>query len=131
VTVVLKPSQVFRVVTDFEALLEALRDRVEDLGLSYSDVERLGVLRPGYVQSLLAVAPPKNLGIKGFSGLLKATGVILVLTIDPQRTAEIKALARQRQMRGAAVLQKRKRLMTAGRGRDPCSQDAVEQRPRC
>ena len=105
----LERYDVYRVVTDYEALIEALRDRVDDMNISREDVDAAGDLQPGYASKLLSDPPIKNLGIKGFSGLLKATGMSLVMVVDPERAAKAIELTKPRKIVGGSAIQIRKK----------------------
>lgn len=83
--------EVFRVVTDMEALHEAFRDRVEDLQVTRIAVDVAGRLTPGYSSKLLCEPPMKLLGLTSLPRMLKATGMALVLVIDDERFAPLKA----------------------------------------
>lgn len=83
--------EIYRVVTDYEALHEGLIDRVEDLNVSRITIDEEGGFQPGYASKLLCNPPMKNLGPKTLGGMLKATGMALVLVVDDERFAATRA----------------------------------------
>lgn len=82
--------EVFRIVTDMEALHEAFRDRVEDLQVTRIALDVAGKLTPGYSSKLLCDPPMKLLGLTSLPKMLKATGMALVLVIDDERFAVLR-----------------------------------------
>lgn len=83
--------ELYRVVTDFEGLHEAFRDRVEDLEVTRQELDAVSGLQPGYSAKLLCDPPIKSIGKQSLPKMLKATGMALVLVIDDERFAPIKA----------------------------------------
>lgn len=89
--------ELYRVVTDLDALHEAFRDRVEDLQITRIEVDAAGALQPGYSSKLLCNPPMKTFGRESLPRMLKGTGMALVLVIDDERFAPIKErLAKRR-----------------------------------
>lgn len=82
--------ELYRVVTDLDGLLEAFRDRVEDLQVTRESIDQAGGLQSGYSGKLLCSPPMKSLGRESVPRMLKATGMALVLVIDDERFALIK-----------------------------------------
>lgn len=89
--------EVYRIVTDYEALHEGFRDRVDDLEVTRQEIDAAGNLLPGYAGKLLCSPPIKNLGLVSLGKMLKATGMALVLVIDDERFAPVKAQMSKRQ----------------------------------
>jgi len=83
--------ELYRVVTDWAALHEAFADRVEDLQVSRLEIDEAGGLATGHTGKLLCDPPIKSIGRKSLPKLLKATGMALVLVVDDERFAPIKA----------------------------------------
>jgi hypothetical protein len=104
---------IYRVFTDQEGLHEAFRDRVWDLGMTRSDLDAAGNLTHGLASKYLADPPVKTIGLTNLPKLLKATGLMLALVVDEERTAQLKQQFKPRQMSGGAVLLKRRRAAAA------------------
>jgi hypothetical protein len=85
------PYELYRIVTDYEALQEGFIDRVEDLNVPRGEVDAAGGFTPGHASKLLCSPPIKLLGRESLGKMLKATGMALILAIDDQRFAPIKA----------------------------------------
>lgn len=95
--------EIYRVVLDYEALHEGLVDRVEDLNVSRITIDEEGGFQPGYASKLLCNPPMKNLGPKTLGGMLKATGMALVLVVDDARFAATKAQMSKRKRTVPAI----------------------------
>lgn len=89
--------EAYRVVTDMEALHEGFRDRVEDLEITRSELDAISKLQTGYSAKLLCNPPMKTIGKASLPKMLQATGMALVLVIDDERFAPIKAALTKRQ----------------------------------
>jgi hypothetical protein len=83
--------ELYRVVTDLDALHEGFRDRVEELQITRLETDAAGQLQPGYSAKLLCNPPIRSFGRDSLPGMLKATGMALVLVIDDARFAPVKA----------------------------------------
>lgn len=88
--------ELYRVVTDMDALHEAFRDRVEDLQVTHLSIDEAGGLQNGYSGKLLCTPPIKSFGRESLPRMLKATGMALILVIDDERFAEVKEQLGQR-----------------------------------
>jgi hypothetical protein len=88
--------ELYRVVTDFDALHEGFRDRVEELQITRIETDAAGHLQPGYSAKLLCNPPIKSFGRSSLPGMLRATGMALVLVIDDERFAPVKERLSQR-----------------------------------
>jgi|SRR6202034_620589 len=95
------PYELYRVITDYEALQEGFIDRVEDLNVPRGEVDAAGGFTPGHASKLLCSPPIKLLGRESLGKMLKATGMALILAIDDQRFAPIKAQLVKRRRRVA------------------------------
>lgn len=82
--------ELYRVVTDFDALQEAFRDRVEDLDVTRESLDEAGGFTVRHSAKLLAANPARSFGNVSLPKMLKATGMVLVLVIDDERFAEVK-----------------------------------------
>lgn len=86
----------YRVVTDYEGLHEAFRDRIEDLDVSRAEIDAAAGLQSGYAAKLLSTHPKKRFGPNSLGGLLKATGTALVMVVDDEGFAPVRATLTQR-----------------------------------
>ena len=100
--------EVYRVVTDMEALQEAFIERIEDLDVSRLSIDEAGGFTGGHSAKLLCQPPIKKIGATSLPKLLKATGMALVLVIDDERFAPIKAkmIARKKRVRAVARIKR-------------------------
>lgn len=83
--------EVYRIVTDMDALHEGFIDRVEDLNVTRLAIDEAGDFTGGHSAKLLCNPPIKNIGKVSLGKLLKATGMALVLVVDDERFAPIRA----------------------------------------
>jgi hypothetical protein len=90
-TATLPGELIYRVVTDMEGLQEAVRDRAEDLNTTRESLDEASGLQPGYCGKILCHPPMRALGPKSLPAILKATGMVMVLVIDDERFAPIRA----------------------------------------
>ena len=106
--------EVYRVVTDMDALYEGFIDRVEDLGVTRLAVDEAGGFTGGHSAKILCTPPIKNLGKVSLPKMLKATGMALILVIDDERFAPIKAsmAKRKKHMRAVARIRRVKGYFT-------------------
>jgi len=107
-TAQLAPDQIFRIITDYEALQDGFLDRIDDLNTTMEQVELAGGLTARHAQKLLMKSPGKPrkdrpsttkriFGWESLGKMLKGTGLALALIVDDARFAPIKAsLARRR-----------------------------------
>jgi len=98
--------EIFRIVTDYEALQDGFLDRIDDLNTTLSAIDGTGGFADGNAQKLLTkvggapkrecnkvtrYAPRKrSFGWESLGKMLKGTGLALVLVIDDERFAEVK-----------------------------------------
>jgi hypothetical protein len=92
--------EIYRVVLDYEAMEDAFLDRVEDLGVPFSEIDAAAGFTLGETQKLLSKSRERwarTFGKVSLGGMLKATGTALMLVIDDERFAKVKAkLAKRR-----------------------------------
>jgi hypothetical protein len=90
--------ELYRVITDYEALQEAFLDRIEDLDTTLEQIDMAGEFTKGNVQKLLTMTPGKptrdraaplrrKFGWESLGKMLKGTGMALVLVVDDERFA--------------------------------------------
>jgi len=123
--------ELYRVITDYEALVDGFWDRVDDLGTTLLSIDQVGGMAEGNAQKLLSKNPgkrvqqPKNhrfadmkrtFGWESLGKMLKATGLALVLVVDDDRFAPIKDQLAQRKkplMRSIVRTRQPKWLLTS------------------
>jgi len=90
--------EVFRVIDDPEMLVEAFRDRVEDLNTTRLGIDEAGGFTPGHASKLLCIPQIKGYGPESMFKMLKGTRLALMLVIDDERfgAAKPELIARQR-----------------------------------
>lgn len=98
--------ELYRVITDMDALHEGFRDRVEELQATRLEIDAAGKLQPGYSAKLLCDPPIKSFGRESLPRMLKATGMALVLVIDDQRFAITKAQLSKRKRPNRAIVRR-------------------------
>lgn len=91
--------EIYRVVTDMEGLHEAFIDRVEDLNVTRLAIDEAGGFTGGHSAKLLCNPPIKNIGKVSLGKLLKATGMALVMVVDDERFAPVRAEMAKRKRR--------------------------------
>ena len=70
-------------------LVQALRDRRDELNVSHETIDSIAGLQSGYTSKLLAPKPIKNLGPMSFGSILGALGLAVVVVPDPQAAAKV------------------------------------------
>jgi hypothetical protein len=112
--------ELFRIITDYEALQDGFLDRIDDLETTMRQIELSGEFAHGELQKLLSKNAGKRIerkrdhryesarrtfGWKSLGETLKHTGLALVLVVDDARFAEHKAeLAKRKRARSREVL---------------------------
>jgi hypothetical protein len=97
--------ELYRVITDYEALQDGFLDRIDDLGTTLEQIEMAGEMARGQLQKALtknpgkAIARPRDhrhasnqrrFGWESLGKALKGTGLALVLVVDDERFAPVK-----------------------------------------
>lgn len=100
--------EIYRVVTDLEGIREGFIDRAEDLNVTRLALDEAGGLTSGHSAKILCTPPIKNLGDISLPKMLKATGMALILVIDDERFAPVKAemATRKKVMRAVARIKR-------------------------
>lgn len=103
----------YRIILDYEALQEAFLDRIEDLNTTIEQIEMAGEMGKNQLQKCLVKNPGKAIqrhrdhrhasnrrtfGWESLGKTLKGTGLALVLVVDDERFAPIRAELEQRKM---------------------------------
>ena len=94
--------ELYRIVTDYEGLKEAFNDRIEDLDTPMSEIDTAADLTPGHTQKLLCKSNAdwsRSFTWKTLGPMLKGTGLALVLVVDDERFAPVKATLAKRRRR--------------------------------
>ena len=94
----------FRIVADYEALCEALSERVEDLQATRLGIDAAGRFAGGHASTLLCRPQIKGYGPTSLTRMLEACGLVIVLAIDDERFAKVKdrLILRERQLKRCA-----------------------------
>jgi hypothetical protein len=82
-----------RQVNDYSALVDAVRDRSEQMEMSRLELDRISGLADGHVAKIVSPHPTKKFGILSLGAVLQALGLVLVVIEDP--VARDKTLARR------------------------------------
>lgn len=82
--------EIYRVFTDREGLLDALRDRVDELQFARSQVDAAGKLTSGHAAKILCDPPIKHLGDISIRKMLRGTGLVVALVKNDERFAEVR-----------------------------------------
>ena len=82
--------EAYRIVEDYDALCEALSERVEDLQATRLGVDAAGGFAGGHASTLLCKPQIKGYGPTSLTKMLKATGMVMVLAIDEERFARVR-----------------------------------------
>jgi hypothetical protein len=82
--------EAYRIVEDYDALCEALSERVEDLQATRLGVDAAGGFAGGHASTLLCRPQIKGYGPMSLTRMLRATGMVIVLAIDEERFAKVK-----------------------------------------
>ena len=67
------------------------RDRIRALGLSFSTVDHISGLTPGYVAKVLAEPPAREMGTMAMWSIAGAIGIAFVPVVDPEQEARVQA----------------------------------------
>jgi hypothetical protein len=82
--------EAYRIVEDYDALCDALSERVEDLQATRLGVDAAGGFAGGHASTLLCKPQIKGYGPTSLTRMLRATGMVIVLAIDEERFAKVK-----------------------------------------
>ena len=107
---VLGRYELYRIVTDYEGLKEAFNDRIEDLDTPMSEIDTAADLTPGHTQKLLCKSNAdwsRSFTWKTLGPMLKGTGLALVLVVDDERFAPVKATLAKRRRKNVRAIARR------------------------
>jgi hypothetical protein len=88
------PLQPYRIALDYEALEDAFLDRIEDLNTTFEQIDVAAGFTRGNTQKLLSKSRERwarTFGVESLGKMLKGTGLAIVLVLDDERFAAIKA----------------------------------------
>ena len=85
-----------KLIRSMPELLEAIRARRDELGVTHENLDSISGLASGYVSKLLCDPPMKGLGATSLPALLGALGAALVMVPD---TAQIERVSPRWQKR--------------------------------
>lgn len=94
-----EPYELYRVVLDYEALVEGILDRIEDLNTPLEQIDMAAGFTRGNAQKLVGRGKSRlsrTFGWESLGKMLKGTGLALVLVTDDERFAPVKAMLTQR-----------------------------------
>jgi hypothetical protein len=87
--------------SDYKSLLDALRARAQQLGITRIEIDDIGGLTNGYASKLLSPAPMKYVGRASLGPLLGALGIKLIIVEDEDQMRRIeKRIAHRRATAG-------------------------------
>lgn len=107
------PYELYRVITDYEALQDGFLDRIDDLDTTVEQIELAGDLAKGQAQKGLTkqksltksgVRLKRKFGWESLGKMLKGTGLALVLVVDDVRFAPVKAQLAKRRRRSQPAI---------------------------
>jgi hypothetical protein len=77
-------------VTNYTGIVDGIRARVDQLGMTLNDLDALCGWHPGYSSHLLSTdrKHSRNIGVESLPRLLKALGLTIALVEHPKRTEE-------------------------------------------
>ncbi|MCP3370776.1 hypothetical protein [Bradyrhizobium cajani] len=78
---------------DYAGLVQAVRDRLEQMEMSRSELDHVGGLTCGHTDKILRPVPEKRFGITSLGTILQTLGLIMIIVEDP--AARDKTLARR------------------------------------
>ncbi|MCK1627407.1 hypothetical protein IVA98_30700 [Bradyrhizobium sp. 160] len=91
-----------RLIASREQLLQAVRDRRDELDLSHETLDGITGLQGGYVSKLLADPPMRGFGEMSLQALLDALGMRIAFAViveDPERAERVRSRWRPRKRR--------------------------------
>jgi|SRR6516164_17913 len=86
-----EPPRIVGEFVDYSDFVQAVRNRVVDLGIHGSRFDALSGLPEGYLSKLIGARPVRRIGMTSMGPLLSAMGVKLQMVEDPVGTARLRA----------------------------------------
>jgi hypothetical protein len=84
------PGRLLGIAYQYEDLIELIRLRVAELGVTQAAVDRLTGLPDQYAGKLLSRPPRKRLGVLSLGCVLSALGLTICVCEDPAQTLKIR-----------------------------------------
>lgn len=100
------------IVSDYDGLIDALRKRIGELGLTNQTIDEITGLQPGYSGKLLGDAQIKKLGPLSFGTMLQALGLALVVVEDHAALARVAGRHEKRERPPVLLTNVRRRRAT-------------------
>jgi hypothetical protein len=89
-------DRVLATVTDYDEMIDALRARMAELGVTNETIGAIAGLAGGYVGKLLAPSRIKKLGVMSFGVMLQSLGLKLLVVEDTKTSAKMRPQWAQR-----------------------------------
>lgn len=95
---------VARLISNYDAFVDAIRERVDEMGMTRLELDHQAGMQEGYAGKLLGPGHVKVFGMRSLGDTLGAIGCKLLLVEDADQTAKMRARIkpRQRPVRQAA-----------------------------
>jgi hypothetical protein len=90
-------------ITDYDGLIQGLRQRIHALGTSFDVIDELLLLSPRYSAKVLSPRPSKFMSKRLFGDILSVAAVKLLLIEDPEQFDKIKHRLDQRSTLGVRI----------------------------
>ena len=96
---------VARLIADYDAFVDAIRERVDEMGMTRLELDHQAGMQEGYSGKILGPKHVKIFGMKSLGDTLGAIGCKLLLVEDSEQTAKMRAriTPRQHPVRQAAA----------------------------
>jgi predicted transcriptional regulator len=96
---------VARLIADYDAFVDAIRERVDEMGMTRLEFDHQAGMQEGYSEKILEPKHVKIFGMKSLGDTLGAIGCKLLLVEDSEQTAKMRAriTPRRRPVRQAAA----------------------------
>jgi hypothetical protein len=82
---------VAKLISDYDGLVESVRERLDEMGMTRLELDHLSGMQSGYSGKILGPGRVKIFGMKSLGDTLGAIGCKLALIEDPTQTAKILA----------------------------------------
>jgi hypothetical protein len=86
-----------RMISNYSEFLDAVRERVDSIGMTREELDHQTGMQSGYMGKLLGRRRSKRFGEVSFDATLPAIGCKLQMVEDPEQTAKILARMTPRQ----------------------------------
>jgi hypothetical protein len=72
-------------IGDYRGLVEALRDHIDRIGITFTSIDAISGLPPNYAGKLLCAPPVKFMSVLTLFTVLQTVGLRLRLELDPEQ----------------------------------------------